>query len=42
LLGVDYLSLERPGSEGHPVHHTLLGSGVVVIEGLDLSSLESG
>ena len=42
LLGVDYLSLERPGSEGHPLHHTLLGAGVVVVEGLDLSSLQTG
>lgn len=42
LLGVDYLSLERPGSAGHPVHHALLGAGVIVVEGLDLSSLENG
>ncbi len=42
LLGVDYLSLERPGSVGHPVHHTLLEAGIVIIEGLDLSSLQSG
>jgi arylformamidase len=42
LLGVDYLSLERPGSAAHSVHHTLLEAGVVVAEGLDLSSLASG
>jgi len=42
LLGVDYLSLERPGSAGHPVHHALLGAGVIVVEGLDLSSLQNG
>lgn len=42
LLGVDYLSLERPGSAGHPVHHALLRAGVIVVEGLDLSSLEDG
>jgi arylformamidase len=42
LLGVDYLSLERPGSEGFPVHHALLGAGIVVVEGLDLSSLRTG
>jgi len=42
LLGVDYLSVERPGSVEHPVHHALLGAGVIVVEGLDLSSLESG
>ncbi len=42
LLGVDYLSIERPGSVGHPVHHLLLGAGMVVVEGLDLSSLQTG
>ena len=42
LLGVDYLSLERPGSAGHPVHHALLRAGVIVVEGLDLSSLQNG
>lgn len=42
LLGVDYLSVERPGSEGNPVHHTLLGAGMVIVEGLDLSSLQTG
>jgi arylformamidase len=42
LLGVDYLSLERPGSAGYPVHHLLLGAGMVVVEGLDLSPLQTG
>ncbi len=42
LLGVDYLSVERPGSAGHPVHHLLLGAGTVLVEGLDLSSLQTG
>jgi len=42
LLGVDYLSVERPGAPGHPVHHALLGAGVIVVEGLDLSLLEAG
>jgi len=42
LLGVDYLSLERPGGEGNPVHRTLLGAGVAVVEGLDLATLRTG
>jgi len=42
LLGVDYLSVERPGSAEHPVHHTLLGAGVIIVEGLNLSSLQNG
>jgi arylformamidase len=42
LVGVDYLSIESPGSAGHMVHHILLEAGVIVAEGLDLSSLQTG
>ena len=42
LLGVDYLSVERPGSKDHPVHHALLDLGVIIVEGLDLSPLHTG
>jgi arylformamidase len=42
LVGVDYLSVEKLDSTGFPVHHTLLGAGVVIIEGLDLSQVEPG
>jgi arylformamidase len=42
LIGVDFLSVERAGSEGHPVHHTLLENGVVIVEGLDLSQTPPG
>ena len=42
LVGVDFLSVERRGSPGHPTHVTLLGAGVVIIEGLDLSAVEPG
>ncbi|MFQ6014748.1 MAG: cyclase family protein [Anaerolineae bacterium] len=42
LLGVDYLSVEAYGSQGQEVHRTLLGNGVIVVEGLDLSPLEPG
>jgi len=41
-VGMDYLSIERFGSEGFPVHHRLLGAGVFVIEGLDLRAVEPG
>ncbi|MCA1843968.1 MAG: cyclase family protein [Actinobacteria bacterium] len=43
LVGVDYLSVaafHAPAS--HPVHHLLLGHGVVVVEGLDLSRVDPG
>ena len=42
LVGVDFLSVERRGSPGHPTHVTLLGAGVIVIEGLNLSGVEPG
>jgi len=44
LVGVDYLSCEPFGSGkiGHPVHMALLGAGIVIIEGLDLSQVGAG
>jgi arylformamidase len=44
LVGVDYLSIEPQGPEkaGYPVHRTLLGAGVVIIEGLDLGDVAPG
>ena len=42
LVGVDFLSVEQRGSPGHPTHVTLLGAGVIVVEGLNLSGVEPG
>jgi arylformamidase len=42
LIGVDFLSVEEKGTEGHPVHHALLENGVVIVEGLDLGEVEPG
>ena len=42
LVGFDYLSIDRAGSADFPAHHALLGKGVVVVEGLDLSEVEPG
>jgi arylformamidase len=42
LVGFDYLSIDRFGSADFAAHHALLGAGVVVIEGLDLSEVEPG
>jgi arylformamidase len=42
LVGIDYLSIERFGSEDHPVHHLLLERGVVIVEGLNLSGVPAG
>lgn len=42
LVGVDYLSVEALNVSEHRVHHTLLGAGVVIVEGLDLSQVPAG
>ena len=41
LVGVDYLSV-APYSDSTPTHEILLGAGVVVVEGLDLSAVPRG
>ncbi|NQT73190.1 MAG: cyclase family protein [Chloroflexi bacterium] len=42
LVGIDYLSIEEYKKEGYPTHRTLLESGVVIVEGLNLSGVPSG
>jgi len=41
-VGIDGLSIECYKSDGNPVHHALLGAGVVIIEGLDLKDVAAG
>jgi len=41
LIGIDYLSIEPPGDRSE-VHNILLGAGVVILEGLDLSAAAAG
>ena len=42
LVGIDYLSIEKSGSPGHPVHVRLLQKAIVILEGLDLRSVPPG
>ena len=42
LLGWDYLSIDAFGAKDHRAHQTLLGAGVIVVEGLDLGRVPSG
>lgn len=44
LVGIDYLSIEPfdADARGFPVHTTLLGAGVVIVESLDLAGVEPG
>jgi arylformamidase len=41
-VGVDYLSVEGFHVEGAPAHRTLLGAGMAIVEGLDLSRVAPG
>lgn len=41
LVGIDYLSI-APFRKSRPTHETLLGAGVLIIEGLDLSAVNQG
>jgi arylformamidase len=42
LVGVDYLSVETFGASEPRTHRTLLGAGVVVVEGLNLRDIKPG
>lgn len=42
LVGIDYLSIEKFGSDSFETHHTLLSQGVVIVEGLDLRRVSAG
>jgi len=41
LIGVDYLSV-APFKQSRPTHEILLGAGVVIVEGLNLSEVTQG
>lgn len=42
LVGIDYLSIEKSKSPGHPTHIALLSKGIVIVEGLNLSNVPPG
>lgn len=42
LVGIDYLSIEKSGSPGHPVHIALLENETVILEGIDLRNIAAG
>lgn len=42
VVGVDYLSVGGYKRDGQEIHQTLLGGGVWIIEGLDLSAVSPG
>ena len=42
LVGIDYLSVDEFGSANYETHRVLLGSSVVIIEGLNLAEVPAG
>src|SRR5215475_1933431 len=42
LVGIDYLSVDAFERQDFPVHHILLGAGIVILEGLDLRAVPPG
>lgn len=42
LVGVDYLSVDQYQDKARPAHHILLGAGVAIVEGLDLTGVPPG
>lgn len=42
LVGIDYLSVERFGSDDFATHITLLEKEIVIVEGLDLRAVRAG
>ncbi|MBI5300941.1 MAG: cyclase family protein [Chloroflexi bacterium] len=42
LVGIDYLSVEAFGVPEPATHRTLLGAGVIAVEGLNLSGITAG
>lgn len=42
LVGIDYLSIERFDDDTFPVHRILLGSNILILEDIDLSTIEPG
>jgi arylformamidase len=42
LIGVDYLSVDPPGSEKSPGHINLLSNNIVILEGVNLSDVPEG
>jgi len=42
LVGVDYLSVERVGNHGYPVHKALLRADILILENADLRGITPG
>ena len=42
LVGIDYISVEQYGSRTSPVHRKILGNGILILEGINLTGVPVG
>lgn len=42
LVGIDYITIEKYGNESFPAHRKILGSGILILEGLNLGAVPPG
>ena len=42
LVGIDYVTIDRYGDEASPAHRKLLGSGILILEGINLREVPPG
>ena len=42
LVGIDYVTIDRYGDEAFPAHRKLLGSGILILEGINLREVPPG
>ena len=42
LAGIDYITVDNEASNNYPAHKILLGSGIPILENIDLSSVSPG
>lgn len=42
LVGIDYITIEKFGDNGFPVHKKILGDNILVLEGINLSNIQPG
>lgn len=42
MVGLDYITVEKQGDETYPIHRKLLGSGILILEGINLKGVPPG
>jgi len=42
LVGLDYITIEKHGDDAFPIHRKLLGSGIFILEGINLKNVPPG